>query len=202
MKRILIGLIVALLATATVAASAAAQPSPTKKTWICHFTGKKYVAVLVGKKALKAHSTAHHGDIVTGVPQTKARAQRFCSTQQVLTPVKGGRRVEAALASTAPSLRGTLSLRLRLGQGDLCFQLLVSGAQGTSITVTAVTLAASAKTITLDLSRVSSTTGPSPVTLSACMPLSRATVKQLLQNAAQFTVTVNTSQGTLTGKLG
>ena len=202
MKRILIGLVVALLATATVAAGAVARPSPTKKTWICHFTGKRYVAVLVGKKALKAHSAAHHGDIVSGVPQTKTNAQRFCSTQQVLTPIKGGQQLEAALASTAPSLRGTLSLRLRTGQGDLCFQLMVGGAPGTSITVNSVTLASSAKTVTLDLSKVSTIAGPSPVTLTACMPLSRETVKQLLKNAASFTVTVSTSLGTLTGKLG
>ena len=109
--------------------------------------------------------------------------------------------IRPRITATAPNLLGTLRLRLRVGQGDLCFQLTINAAQGTSITVNVVTLTSSAKTITLDLSKVSSTTGPSPVTLTACMPLGRDLVKQLLKNAADFTVTVSTSQGTLTGKL-
>jgi hypothetical protein len=201
-KRLVIGSVVALLATAMVTAAAAANPISPKKTWICHFTGKKYVAVYVNKATLKAHSLSHHGDIVTGVPQAKATAIRFCSAQVVLTPVKGGQRLESALSSTAPSLMGTLNLRLRLGQGDLCFQLTINAAQGTSVMVNSVTLARGTTSISLDLAKVTRTSGTVPVAMSACMPLSRDVVKQLLKNASDFTVTVSTSQGTLTGKLG
>jgi hypothetical protein len=202
MKRLVIGMLVALLAAAMLTAAATAITSPTKKTWICHFTGKKYVAVFVGKASLKAHSLAHHGDIVTGVPQTKSTAVRFCSAQVVLTPVRGGRQLQAALSSTAPGLMGTLNLRMRPGQGDLCFQLALNAAQGTSVTVNSVTLARGATTsISLNLANVAKTSGTAPLAMSACMPLSRAVVKQVLQNASDFTVTVNTSQGTLTGKL-
>jgi hypothetical protein len=202
MKRLVIGTLVALLAAATVAAAATAKTSPTKKTWICHFTGKKYVPNYVDKAALKAHSLAHHGDIVTALPQTKVAAIRFCSAQVVLTPVKGGQRLESALSSTAPSLMGSLNLRLRLGQGNLCFQLTVNAAQGTSITVNSVTLVRGTTTsISLDLAKVTKTSGTAPVAMGACMPLSRTLVKQVLQNASSVTVTVNTSQGVLTGKL-
>jgi hypothetical protein len=202
MKRLVIGMLVAALAAAMVTAVATAKTSPMKKTWICHFTGKKYVAVFVGKASLKAHSLAHHADIVTGVPQARSAAVRFCSAQVVLTPIKGGRRLQAALSSTAPSLIGTLNLRLRPGQGDLCFQLTVNAAQGTIVTVNSVTLARGATTsISLDLAKAAKPSGTAPVAMSACMPLSRALVKQVLRNASDFMVTVNTSQGTLTGNL-
>jgi hypothetical protein len=202
MKRLVIGVLVAALAAPMVTAVATAKTSPTKKTWICHFTGKKYVAVFVSKASLKAHSLAHHADIVSGVPQTRSSAVRFCAAQVVLTPIKGGQQLRAALSSTAPSLLGTLNLRLRPGQGDLCFQLTINAAEGTIVTVNSVTLARGAGTpISLDLSKAARTSGTAPVAMSACMPLSRALVKQVLRNASDFTVTVNTSQGTLTGKL-
>jgi hypothetical protein len=202
MKRLIIGVFVALLATATVTAAAVATPSPAKKVWICHFTGKKYVATLVAKAALKAHSAAHHGDIVTGVPQKKTTARQFCSAQVVLTPTRGGQLFESALSSTAANLSGSLNLRLRPGQGDLCFLLTVNGPTGSTVTVNSVTLERGTSTsISLDLTKVAKTTGTSPVTMSACMPLARTVVTQVLRASSDFIVTVNTSSGILTGKL-
>ncbi len=201
MKRIIIGLVVALLATVTVTATAVATPKPGKKVTICHFTGKKYVAITVSKKAAATH-VAHHQDVVTGVPAGSKAAKAFCAALPVLTATKGGKLVEGNLTSTTANLTGNLGLRLRLGQGDLCFKLTVTApTAGSTITVSTVTLqGAGTPVITLTLPATKS--GTSPLTLSGCMPLDRTLVKQLLQNASDFTITVSTSAGTLTGKLG
>ena len=57
MKRFSLSVVIVLLALATFAATTATakqppKPANAKKTNICHFTGKKYVALTVGKSAM------------------------------------------------------------------------------------------------------------------------------------------------------
>lgn len=172
------------------------------KTTICHKAGNKYIAITVSNKAAAQHQ-AHHGDMVNPlvVPQNnRALARSFCANLQVLTPTRGGKKVSTNL--TTAGLAANLGLRLRVGQGELCYSLTLTQTPPAALTVTSATLtSASAPTVTLDLSGLT-TTGASPLTVAKCQPLARATVKALVQKKSSYTATIQTSAGTLTGAVG
>src|SRR4029453_17977899 len=136
MKRVMLGLAIALLAIAAAGTAWGKQPpKPTnaKKVNICHFSGKKYVALTVSKSALQTH-VQHHQDVIGApVPQgtTKARkaaAPPFCATLPVLSATRGGKALSASLTSTTAGLTGSIDVRARLGQGQLCVKLTVNSA--------------------------------------------------------------------------
>lgn len=222
MKRRMIGFLVAVLALAVVAVgtAVAAEPNPPPKSQangqtkvlICHKTSSTtnpYVAVQVPTKQITNHTGhgAHPGDILTGVPQTKAAARTFCRAQRSLTPTRGGSESTSTLTSSAPTaLNGTnLSVRARLGQGQVCLSAtLTTTPAGRSITVTSVTLQQGTSTpITLSLTPALPRTGTSPLQLSGCATVDRAVVKALLQGTSSFTLTITTSSpaATLTATL-
>jgi hypothetical protein len=193
------------IALALVALGLTVGPAPGAapgKTTICHLVGKKYIAVTVSNKALAQHQ-AHHGDIINplAVPQNnRAAARTYCASLPVLTPTRGGKKVSTDL--TTPVLAADLSVRLRVGQGTLCYALEVTTTPPAAVTVTSAILTSmSAPDVTLDLSGLT-TSGASPLTLTKCQPLARATVKALLQKKSSYTVTILTSAGNLTGALG
>ena len=200
MKRTLAAITLALAALALTVAGPGVGAAPGKTT-ICHFTGKKYVMLTVSKKAVVQHQQ-HHSDIVDPavVPQNnRAAARAFCANLPVLTATRGGKGVSTSL--TAAGLAANLSLRLRVGQGDLCYSLTVTKTPAGALTITSATLtSSSAPTVTLDFSGLT-TTGPSPLTVSKCQPLARATVKALMKNTSAYMVNVQTSAGNLTGAL-
>ena len=214
MTRFSMSISVVLLAVAVAFAGTALAKQPpktvsAKKTNICHFTGKKYVALTVSKSALATH-TAHHQDLIgASVPQgtTRARqaaARAFCAKLPVLTPTRGGEARSASLTSTTVGLTGSTDVRARLGQGQLCLKLTVSSTT-TPITVSAVKLLQGTTTLaTLDLSTLSSlTSATSPLQLSGCVNVDRSLVKQLLSGTGT-TLQVETSSpagGLLTGTL-
>src|SRR3954471_13024377 len=181
--------VVLAVAVAFAGAALAKQPPKTagaNKANICHFTGKKYVALTVGKSALATH-TAHHQDLIGApVPQgtTRARqaaARSFCAKLPVLTATRGGEARAASLTSTTVGLTGSTNVRARLGQGQLCLKLTVTSTT-TPVTVSAIKLMQGTTTLaTLDLSTLSSLTGTtSPLQLSGCANVNRSLVKQLL----------------------
>jgi hypothetical protein len=193
-------LVVAALA-ATIAAPVGATPAPGKKTTICHFTGKKYVAITVSTKKAMAQHVAHHSDITTGVPTGNKAARTFCASQTALTPTRGGKKLAPSLTTSTSGLSGTLNLRLRLGQGDVCLSGTITS-NGGSVTVSSLTLTpTSGAPVNVNLAGLT-LSGASPLTLSGCSTLSRTVVKSLLQSGGTATLTTSTPAGTLTGTFG
>ena len=214
MKRFAISACTALLALATVVAGTAMATQPptvsAKKVNICHFTGKKYVALTVGKSAMQTH-VQHHQDILGApVPQgttkaKKAAARTFCAALPVLSPTQGGKPMSANLTSATVGLTGSVDTRARLGQGQLCLNLTVNSTT-TPITVSGITILQGATTVaTLNLTTLGTlTSATSPLHVSGCVNVTRSIVKQVLQTSG-LTVQVATSSpagGTLTGTLG
>lgn len=200
-----LALLTALLfaAGAALATADAARDSQTFKMAICHKTKsakKPYVRIVVRDRAtLRAHSFAHHADIIpapaTGCPRT------------TLTSDQGGRRLTATLTGAAEvpgpgdaDGSGTASIRLRLGQAQICFRL----------TATAITLPAAAAHIHVGPPTVA---GPVVVTLappdaagaaSGCVTVPRAMVRAILTNPSGYYVNVHTSDfpaGAIRGQL-
>ena len=182
-----------LTAGATTAAAVANTGVNANKTTICHRAAKKYVAITVSNKALKPH-LAHHQDMIgPPVPQNNMKAARaYCAALPVLTPKQGGRKLSTTFSNTISGVTANLDVRLRVGQGQLCFNLDVSGA-----TVTAATLKSGTTTVNLTPLPVAPATSS-----SGCVNLTRAVVKAILQNPGGTTVAVTTSAGTLNGTLG
>jgi len=203
MKRTLATITFALAALMVVVAPVAAKGPPAgKKQWICHFTGKKYVAEYVSNSSLKNGHTVSRSDIIgTGVvPQSRAAARTYCASQVALTPTRGGTPETTNLS--AGSLAATLGLRLRLGQAQLCYRLKVTQTPAASVTVNSATLTpTSGSPLSLDLGGLT-TTGTTPLTLSKCQTVSRDTVASLLQNRSSWSASVVTTAGTLNATLG
>jgi hypothetical protein len=192
MRRIFISSIAGVLLAGGALATAATGGTAAKKTTICHRAAKKYVAITVSDKALKPHLT-HHADVIGApVPQNNIKAARaYCAALPVLTPKQGGRKLGATFTNTLTGVTASLDVRLRLGQGQLCFILNVTGTN-----VQSATISAGGSSVAL------SPLPTSPATSSSgCVNLTRALVKTILQNPAGATVTVTTDAGTLNGTL-
>ena len=186
MRRILASLVAGLLLVA-----AAGAGTTAKKTTICHLTAKKYVALTVSNRSLKTH-LAHHADLIgPPVPQSNITAARAdCASLTVLTPNRGGKKLTAVFTNVPTGVAAQLNVRLRFGQGQLCFNLTVAGAKAQSATIS---MAGSS----VGLSPLSATTGTS----SGCVNTTRPLVKAILRKPSDATVTVQTDAGTLTGTL-
>jgi hypothetical protein len=193
MRRFLTFLIAGSVLVAGGAVATATAGGSAHKTTICHRAAKKYVALTVSNKALKPHLT-HHADVIGApVPQNNIKAARaYCAALPVLTPKQGGRKLSATFSNTISGVTANLDVRLRVGQGQLCFNLDVSGA-----TVTAATLKSGTTTVNLTPLPVAPATSS-----TGCVNLTRAVVKSILQNPSGATVTVTTAAGTLNGTLG
>jgi hypothetical protein len=120
MKRV--GLLIAVVAIAGAALTTASARTDAKTT-ICHRTTSKtkpYVKIRVSGKALQAH-VRHGADII---PAPSGGCPR-----SILTPNAGGRAFSVALTGEAespvgdPVATGTATVRLRLGQGQVCYRL-------------------------------------------------------------------------------
>jgi CHRD domain len=175
----------------------AAPPNP-KKTTICHWTGKKYVKITVGARALKGHM--HHGRDVMPAPAT-------CPSQQQAPSRLGGRPLTASLTGAAEvpgpgdtDGSGTATLRLNPGQGKVCFAL----------TAAKITLPAAAAHIHTGAAGVAGDVlvglaAPDATGVSGgCVSAPRATVKAILKAPAGYYVNVHTSDfagGAIRGQL-
>ena len=120
MKRI--GLLLAILGLAGVALTTADAGTDAART-ICHRTSSTktpYVKLRVSAKQLRAH-TRHAADIIP--------APSGACPRTLLTAASGGQAFAVALTGEAespagdPVGTGTASIRLRAGQGQLCYQL-------------------------------------------------------------------------------
>jgi hypothetical protein len=202
LKRFAAVVLMGIVAVAAIIQSApAAKPTKTTKTTICHRTSsakKLYVKITVTKSVLKGH-IAHPGDIIPAPPGG-------CPTT-VLTARKGGAKLSATLTGAAeipgpgdPDGAGTATIRLRVGQGQVCH----------SLTASNITLPASAAHIHQGAAGVA---GPVVIPLitpdadgsvEGCVSAPRALVKQILKNPAGYYVNVHTSDfpaGAIRGQL-
>ena len=225
MKRmfLLLAAIVLVAAVGTGTALAAKPPHPPqaangKKVWICHrthSTKNPYVAILIPAKQLvnmNGHGAPAMGDIVNAtptatspVPQTRTAARAFCRSLGPLTPRKGGHAVSGTLtpAAGATVSGANLSVRLRLGQAEICISATLTSTTtpASPISVSGITLTQGATVTTL-----SNFTSPlpanatSPAKLATCAPLSRAIVKSIL-TGTPTTLTIVTLAGNLTATL-
>jgi hypothetical protein len=183
----------ALVATAATTAAVAQGAATVKKTTICHRAdAHKYVALTVGNKALKTH-LMHHSDVIgPPVPQNNIKAARaYCAALPVLTAKHGGRKLSASFSNTLSGVTAKLDVRLRQGQGQLCFNLSASGTA-----VNSASIAVGSTTINLTPLPVAPGTSS-----SGCVNVTRAVVKAILGNPSGATVTLSTSAGTLNGTL-
>ena len=200
MKRLLL-LLIALVAVAGLTTAHAAQQAPPRKTTICHKTSSTknpYVKLTVAKAALAAHAR-HAGDIIPAPPG------RCPGT--LLTPDAGGTLLSGRLTGAAevpgpgdPDGSGTAAIRLRVGQGQICFKL----------TVSAITLPATGAHIH---AAPAGQAGDIVVTLqppdatgssSGCVNTARDLVAKILQNPAGYYVNVHTTDfpaGAVRGQL-
>jgi hypothetical protein len=201
MKRLLLllpTLAVFILVVGGVAATGA-PPTP-KKTTICHWTGKKYVKISVGARALKGH-IKHRDDMIPA-------PANGCPTGGPVNAFKlNGRPLTTTLTGAAevpgpgdPDGTGTATIRLNQGRGKVCFVLTVSN----------ITLPATGAHI-----HVGSATQAGPVVVGlvppdatgmsgGCVDAPKALIKAIRKNPANYYVNVHTSDfpaGAIRGQL-
>jgi hypothetical protein len=223
-KRILISF-AACLALAAGAGTALAKkpPQPSnaasgKKVWICHRTHSAknpYVAIRIPAKQLanlNGHGAPQMGDIVNAtptatspVPQTASAARAYCRSLGLLTPTKGGKESTGTLtAASGATVSGSgLSVRLRLGQAEICISATITSTTtpASPITVTGISITQGSTTTNLTgFTSALPTNATSPVHLATCAPLSRTIVKSILKGTST-TLTIMTSGGNLTATL-
>jgi hypothetical protein len=196
MKRI--GSLLALVTLAGIALTTA-NASTSATTAICHRTASKakpYAMLRLSAKQLKAHA-AHAADIIP--------APRGGCPRSVLTATTGGTAFNISLTGEAdtpagdPVATGTSTVRLRAGQGQVCYQL---GATNLPAAVAA------------HIHRgASGTAGPVVIPLttpnaagksSGCAAAARPLVASILKAPASFYVNVHTAEfpaGAIRGQL-
>ena len=195
MRRYGLLLVVALVALAGLSAQAATSAN---KTVICHATKsakKPYVRVVTANRAvIRAHTTAHHGDIVNP-------AGGVCPSQ-TLSASRGGRPISATLTPVAPNTvgSGTFVARSNIGQGRICWTLTVTGLPDVTAAHIHFGTGANATQIAVPLALPNPFTG----TATGCTDAARALVKQILTNPGSFYVNVHTTTyptGAISGTL-
>jgi CHRD domain-containing protein len=202
MKRLLL-LLPSLAAFILVVGGVAATGAPPagKKTTICHAAGKKYVKISVSNKALKAHMS-HHNDVmpapVTGQCPTGPPQNQFKLNGRPLTTTLTG--AAEVPGPGDPNGTGTATIRLNQGRGKVCFVLTVSN----------ITLPATGAHIHVGRAGtfgdvVVPLTPPDATGMSGgCVDASRATIKAIRKNPANYYVNVHTSDfgaGAIRGQL-
>jgi hypothetical protein len=204
-------LLIALAAFAGLAVLAGAQagvrsaqhkPDRDHKVRICHRTSsetKPYVRIKVSKRAALQGHKRHAEDIIPapeeGCPKT------------VLSPTEGGTALTAALTGAAEvpgpgdaDGTGSATIRLRSGQGQICFQLAVQ-----NVTLPAVAAHIHAGAVGIAGPVVVTLTAPDAAgTSSGCVTVARPLVADILANPAGYYVNVHTTDfqnGAVRGQL-
>jgi hypothetical protein len=195
MKRLGLMLAVVVLAGAALTTASARTDG---KTTICHRTTSKkapYVKLRVSAKALRAH-VKHAADII---PAPKGGCPRT-----LLTQTSGGNTFQIAMTGEAegtgdPVATGTATVRLRNGQGQVCYQLAAENLPPASAAHIHQGPAGSAGNVVIPL-----TTPGANGKSSGCAAAARTLVKTILAKPAGFYVNVHTAEfpaGAIRGQL-
>ena len=197
MKRL--GLLLAMLALAGIALTAANAHTHAAKTTICHRTASKtnpYVRQTVSGKALR-DALKRPADIVPAPPGGCPRT--------VLSPSSGGRAFTVAMTGNAevpagdPVATGTATFRLRAGQAQVCYRI---AARNLAPAVAAHIHhgdAGAAGPVVIPL-----TTPDAAGVSSGCATAARSLVKSILGDPASFYANVHTAEfpaGAIRGQL-
>jgi hypothetical protein len=182
----------------TALATATAGTSATPRV-ICHRTSsaaKPYVKLAVSARQLRGHLT-HAADIIT--------TRLGTCPKSVMTPTAGGRAFTVALTGEAeapagdPVGTGTSTIRLRAGQGQVCYQLSVENLPAAAAAHIHRGASGVAGPVVVPL-----TTPGANGTSSGCAPASRTLVSAILGSPASYYVNVHTAEfpgGAVRGQL-
>ena len=205
MKRQLLGLLLGLFAATGLVVAGTAIPAGQAKTTICHRTKaakKPYIKITVSKSVLKGH-LKHPADIIPA-------PGGVCPTV-VLTPTQGGVLLTANLlgsnevpAGTGdPNGTGTAQVRLRAGEGRLCFSF--SAITNTTLPATAAHIHIGAAGTEPANNIVVTLTAPdADGNVEGCVNVARSLVSAILANPSGFYVNVHTTDfpdGAIRGQL-
>ena len=202
--RRLLALLIAVFAATAALASAEARTSATEAgaatVGICHRTSsasRPYVKLAVNARRRSAH-LRHAADII---PATRGACPRT-----ILTPTSGGTALSVTLTGEAetpsgdPVATGEAVVRLRRGQGQLCYTLEATNLSGPAAAAHIHRGGAGvAGPIVVPL-RTPSATGES----RGCTTVSRALVSQILANRELYYVNIHTAEfpgGAIRGQL-
>jgi hypothetical protein len=201
--RRLLALLIAVFAATAALASAEARTSSTEAgaatVGICHRTSsasRPYVKLAVNARRRSAH-LRHAADIIPA---------RGACPRTILTPTSGGTALSVTLTGEAetpsgdPVATGEAVVRVRSGQGQLCYTLEVTNLSGPAAAAHIHRGGAGvAGPIVVPL-RPPSATGES----RGCVSVSRALVSQILANRQLYYVNVHTAEfpgGAIRGQL-
>jgi hypothetical protein len=194
-----LGIALAFLTLAGVVLGTASARTAAGRT-ICHRTASKtrpYVKLRVSAKQLRAH-LAHAADIVPAPSGACPRA--------LLTPASGGRAFTVALTGEAetpngdPVATGTATVRLRAGQGQVCYQLAASNLPTVAVAAHIHRAAAGASGPVVVPLRPPNAAGRA----GGCTTVARTLVTAILGAPASYYVNVHTSgfpNGAVRGQL-
>ena len=197
MKRLV--LLIAALATLGVTLASADAKDQQAGRRVCHRTGsatKPYVLLRVSARQLRAHNN-HPADIIpaprAGCPRTLLATNGGTAFNTTLTG-------EVESPAGDPVATGTATVRLRAGQGQLCYRVSADNLAGAAVAMHIHRAAAGAA-------------GPVVVPLATpgadgkaggCVAVARSLVGQILAAPAQFYVNVHTAAfpaGAIRGQL-
>jgi hypothetical protein len=206
-KLILLALVV--LGTAVIAAApSTARNSPTN-TWICHkVDSNKWVAIRVPEPRAKGHM--RHGDQpVPGAMQNRAAAKAYCGSLPLVTPTRGGRKLDAQLTPTGGNTvgSGSVIVRAKPFQQRVCWLLRINLTTAQLATTGPVTAAHIHGPLPSTAIFVGFTLSPTTLatlnaslaargraTVSGCETnVDRAKIEQILQSPRDFYVNVHTT---------
>ena len=197
MKRV--GLLIAVVAIAGAALTTASARTDARKTTICHRTtskSKPYVKISVTATALKGH-LRHAADIIP--------APSGACPRSILTPSAGGRAFSVALTGESespagdPVATGTATVRLRAGQGQVCYRFSADNLPAASAShIHRAAVGASGPVV------VPLFTPNAAGNASGCIGASRAVVKAILASPGNYYVNVHNAEfagGAIRGQL-
>ena len=169
-----------------------AQAAAPPKVSICHKTSSAttpYVLVKV-RPAVAAKHVAHHQDVIPA-------PAGGCRSPQALTPTRGGARLTANLTGIAGT--GTATIRLRAGQGTVCFRF-TSPPSGFTFALAHIHRGSNTGPIVVPFTSTGATSG---CVVAGDLATARALVREILRNPAGFWVNLHLADGTvvLSGQL-
>jgi CHRD domain-containing protein len=192
------GFLLAAFLLAGVALTTATAGTDANRT-ICHRTASKttpYVKLSVSAKQLAAHGK-HAADIIP--------APRGGCPKTLLSASSGGRAFSVSLTGEAespagdPVATGTATVRLRAGQGQLCYQLAGENLPTAAAAHIHVGAAGTAGNVVVPL-----TTPNAAGKSSGCAPAARPLVATILAKPASYYVNIHTAEfpgGAIRGQL-